>query len=135
MPALLVFTFFTKHFSYIDFVLDFSWSFNKKTQKKYFMVFQCPDCDTMFSSYTDFVLDISWRFTKTQEEILYAFQWQDCDATFSLYIDFVPDLSWRISKNTGRNLKQHFNVKKWYNVFFLYWFYSWLFINQKASTK
>ena len=40
---------------------------------KSFMVFEFPDCDTIFhlSSYIDFVLDFSWSFSKL-EEVFYS---------------------------------------------------------------
>ena len=50
--------------SYIDFALNFSWSFRKKWKKSW-MAFQCPDCDTTFGYYVDLVLDFSWSFSKT----------------------------------------------------------------------
>ena len=50
--------------SYIDFALNFSWSFRKKWKKSW-MAFQCPDCDTTFGYYVDLNLDFSWSFSKT----------------------------------------------------------------------
>ena len=107
-------------FSYIYFVLNFSWSFRKTGNwKKSLTAFQCPGCDKTYSSCIDFVLEFSWSFSKNWKKPFIAFQCPGCDTMFASFIDFVLDFLWSFRKKTGRNLSWHFNALKFFHLFYI----------------
>ena len=119
--------------SHMDFVLNFSWSF-RKNWRKLFMAFQCLDFDGMFCPYIDFVLDFSCSFRKNCRKSFMAFKCLDCDTMFCPTLILFSTFH-KASEKTGENIHAIPMPRLWYNVVFLHWFYSWLFMKLQKKLK